>query len=431
MTNTKEFETGKIRRVGIIGGLRIPFCRSNTAYENQTNLDLASAAAKALVGRYDLKGKTLGDVAMGAVIKHSSDWNLTREVVLECGLAPQTPGFVVQRACGTSLDTTNLIASKIALGQMEVGIAGGTDTTSDVPVVFNKKFGRRLVDAGTARSMGERLKAFKGFSPGELAPSFPGVKEPRTGLSMGEHCELMAKEWDISRDAQDRLALASHQKAAAAFEQGFYDDLVAPHLGVEQDNILRPDTSLDKLSSLKPAFDKSGTGTLTAGNSTPLTDGASCALIASDDWAKANGHEIQAYLTYCKVSAVDYVAGEGLLMAPAHAVPQMLNDAGLTLDDFDFYEIHEAFAAQVLCTLKAWESDVWCQKNLGRKALGELDRDKLNVKGSSLALGHPFAATGTRIVSTAAKLLAEKGSGRCLISICTAGGMGVTAILER
>ncbi len=421
------------RRVAILGGVRIPFCRNNTAYHDVGNLGMSIKALGALVEKYKLHGEVLGEVALGAVLKHSSDWNLGREAALSSGLSPLTPGITMQRACGTGLDTVVDVANKIALGQIDAGVGGGSDTTSDVPITVGKRLRRRLLDANMARSFGERLKAFKGFKFRELKPEFPGVGEPRTGKSMGEHCEQMAKEWKIPREAQDQLAMESHKKAAAAYERGFYTDLVAPFRGLERDNILRPDTSLEKLSTLKPAFDKtSGQGTLTAGNSTPLTDGASVALLASEEWAAARNLEVQAYLVDAQVAAVDFVHGEGLLMAPCWAVATLLKRNNLTLQDFDFYEIHEAFAAQVLCTLKAWEDEEFCKTKLGAdKALGSIDRAKLNVVGSSLALGHPFAATGARIVATAAKLLKEKGRGRVLISICTAGGMGVAAIVER
>jgi len=421
------------RRVGVIGGVRIPFCRNNTAYYDIGNLGMSVRVLGALVERYGLQGKHLGEVAMGAVLKHSSDWNLAREAVLSSGLAPTTPGITMQRACGTSLDTIVAIANKIAVGQIDAGIGGGSDTTSDVPIAVNPKLRRRLLDLNRARSFGERLKAFKGFSFSELKPEFPGVGEPRTGKSMGQHCELMAQEWNISREDQDRLAFESHKKAAAAYDQGFYEDLVVPFRNLSRDNILRPETTIEKLATLKPAFDKSsGKGTLTAGNSTPLTDGASAVLLGTEEWAKANGLKVKAWFVDAQVAAVDFVHGEGLLMAPAWAVPQMLARNGLSLQDFDFYEIHEAFAAQVLCTLRAWESESFCREKLGlEKPLGSIDPAKLNVVGSSLALGHPFAATGGRIVATLAKLLEEKGSGRGLISICTAGGMGVTMILTR
>ncbi|MCX7557108.1 acetyl-CoA C-acetyltransferase [Xanthomonadaceae bacterium JHOS43] len=426
-------KTRSLQPVGVIGGVRIPFCRNNTAYHDVGNLGMSIRTLGALVERFGLHGEHLGEVAMGAVLKHSSDWNLAREAVLSSGLAPTTPGITMQRACGTSLDTIIAVANKIATGQIDAGIGGGSDTTSDVPIAVNKTLRRRLLDLNRARSVGERLKAFKGFSFREFKPEFPGVGEPRTGKSMGEHCEMMAKEWQIPRVEQDLLACESHRKAAAAFERGFYDDLIVPFRGVSRDNILRPETTPEKLATLKPAFDRhSGHGTLTAGNSTPLTDGASAVLLGTDEWAKARGLDVQAYIVDAQVAAVDYVHGEGLLMAPAWAVPQMLARHGLTLQDFDFYEIHEAFAAQVLCTLRAWESASFCRDKLGLdKALGSIDPTRLNVVGSSLALGHPFAATGGRIVSTLAKLLQEKGSGRGLISICTAGGMGVTAILER
>ena len=422
------------RRVAVLGGVRIPFCRNNTAYFDVGNLGMSVKTLGALVEKFGLHGEQLGEVAMGAVLKHSSDWNLGREAALSSGLSPLTPGITIQRACGTGLDTCLTIANKIALGQIEVGIGGGSDTTSDVPIAVNPRLRRRLLNLIRARSVGERLgAAMKGFSFREFKPEFPGVGEPRTGKSMGEHCEAMAKEWKITRAAQDQLAYESHQKAAAAYERGFFSDLVSPFRGLEKDNILRPDTSLEKLATLKPAFDKaSGNGTLTAGNSTNLTDGASAALLSSEAWARAHGKEIQAWFVDAQVAAVDFVHGDGLLMAPAWAVSQLLARNNLTLQDFDFYEIHEAFAAQVLCTLAAWESPEFCRDRLGRDApMGSIDRAKLNVVGSSLAVGHPFAATGARIVATAAKLLTERGSGRALISICTAGGMGVAAILER
>lgn len=424
----------EIKRVGVIGGIRIPFCRNNTAYAEVGNFGMSVKTLGALVERYALHGVELGEVAMGAVIKHPSDWNIAREATLSSGLAATTPAITTARACGTSLDNAIIVANKIATGQIEAGIAGGSDTTSDVPIVYGRRLQQRLLEINRAKLPMDKLKAaFKGFSFGELKPSFPGVAEPRTGKSMGEHCELMAREWQISREDQDRLAWESHQKAAAAYERGFFDDLVAPFRGLSRDNILRPEATLEKLATLKPAFDKtSGFGTLTAANSTPLSDGAAAVLLGSDAWAAARGLKVQAYLTHAEVAAVDFVKGEGLLMAPTVAVSRMLDRAGLSLQDFDYYEIHEAFAAQVLCTLRAWESEDFCRNKLGKDAaLGSIDPAKLNVNGSSLALGHPFAATGARVVATLAKLLEQKGSGRGLISVCTAGGMGVTAILER
>jgi acetyl-CoA C-acetyltransferase len=421
------------KRVGVVGGVRIPFCRNNTAYADVGNFGMSVKVLGTLVERFGLHGVELGEVAMGAVIKHSSDWNLAREALLSSGLAPTTPGITTARACGTSLDNAIIIANKIAAGQIDAGVAGGSDTTSDVPIVYGNRLRKRLLALNRAKTFKEKFSvATKGFSFKELKPSFPGVAEPRTGKSMGDHCELMAKEWHISREAQDQLALDSHRKLAAAYDAGLFDELLVPFRGLKRDGFLRPDTTLEKLASLKPAFDKtSGHGTLTAGNSTGLSDGAAAVLLASDEWAAARGLKIQAYLTHAQVAAVDFVHGEGLLMAPTVAVPRMLDQAGLTLQDFDFYELHEAFAAQVLCTLRAWESEDYCRRRLGRAALGSIDPAKINVNGSSLAVGHPFAATGARIVATLAKMLEKKGSGRGLISICTAGGMGVTAILER
>lgn len=422
------------RPVAILGGVRIPFCRQNTAYADVGNLGMSVRTLGALVERFGLHGQPLGEVAMGAVIKHAADWNLAREATLSSGLSPLTPGITLQRACGTSLDTIAHIANKIALGQIEAGIGGGSDTTSDVPIVYGRKLRTRLLAANRAKTPMAKLKTLaRGFRWSELKPEFPGVTEPRTGKSMGDHCEDMAKQWNIGRDSQDEWAVASHHKLAAGYASGFFDDLVVPFRGVSRDNILRADTSLEKLATLKPAFDRvSGRGTLTAANSTPLTDGAAAVLLASDDWAHSHGHAPLAWLRDMQVAAVDFVHGEGLLMAPTVAVPEMLRRQGLSLQDFDLYEIHEAFAAQVLCTLRAWESEDYCRNRLGLDApLGRIDPARINPLGSSLATGHPFAATGARIIATAAKQLQARGGGRALVSICTAGGMGVVAIVER
>ncbi len=419
------------RRVAIIGGVRIPFARGNGAYARVGNQEMLTETLRAVVDRYGLQGQRLGDVAAGAVMKHSSQWNLTRECVLGSGLAAETPGLDLQRACGTSLEAAIAMGNKIALGQIDAGIAAGVDTVSDPPVVFPKSFQQLLLNSFRAKTSAQRLGTWLGVRPRHFKPVLPGVTEPRTGLSMGESTELMVKTWGISREDQDEMALESHRKAAAAYAEGFYEGLVHPYLGLTQDNNIRADTSLEKLARLRPAFDPSG-GTLTAGNSTPMTDGASAVLLASEAWAREHKLPVLAYLSYGIVAAVDFVAQEGLLMAPAYAVPRMLADAKLTLQDFDFYEIHEAFAGQVLCTLKAWTDREYCRDKLGlNDVVGAIDRSKLNVKGGSLAIGHPFAATGTRIVATLAKILDERKAKRGLISICTAGGMGVTAIVER
>jgi acetyl-CoA C-acetyltransferase len=421
------------RRVAIIGGVRIPFARGNGAYAQVGNQEMLTAVLRGVVERYGLQGQRLDDVAAGAVMKHSSQWNLTRESVLGCGLAAETPGLDCQRACGTSLEAAILLGNKIALGQIDCAIAAGVDTVSDPPVVFPKSFQQLLLKSFRGKSASQRLGPWLGLRMKHLRPVLPGIAEPRTGLSMGESTELMVKTWGISRADQDQLAWESHQKAAAAYAAGFYADLVHDYLGLTQDNNIRSDTSLEKLAKLRPAFDTSGGGTLTAGNSTPMTDGASAVLMASEAWARERDLPVLAYLTFGKVAAVDYIdKKEGLLMAPAYAVPRMLSDAHLTLQDFDFYEIHEAFAGQVLCTLQAWTDPAFCRDRLGLQGtLGTIDRSKLNVKGGSLAIGHPFAATGTRMVATLAKILDENKAKRGLISICTAGGMGVTAILER
>ncbi|MBA4285648.1 MAG: acetyl-CoA C-acyltransferase [Xanthomonadaceae bacterium] len=420
------------RKVAILGGSRIPFARSNGAYATRSNSDMLTATLKGVVDKYQLHGERLGEVAAGAVLKHSRDFNLTRECVLSSGLSAETPAYDLQQACGTSLETVMTVGSKIALGQIESGIGAGVDTASDAPIGVGEGLRKILLEANRAKTAGQRLAAFAKFRPKDLVPLIPGNNEPRTRLSMGAHCELMAKQWGIPRAEQDQLALESHQKAALAYDSGFFGDLVVPYAGLARDNNLRGDTTLAKLASLKPAFDKAN-GTLTAGNSTPLTDGAAAVLLASDDWAKAHGHKPLAYLTAYETAAVDFASGrkDGLLIAPAFAVPRMLARMGLKLQDFDFYEIHEAFAAQVLCTLKAWESPTFCKERLGLdKPLGAIDRSRMNIRGSSLGLGHPFAATGARIVATLAKIISENGGGRGLISICTAGGMGVTAILE-
>jgi acetyl-CoA C-acetyltransferase len=423
------------RKVAIVGSARIPFCRNNTQYALRSNQDMLTAAFKGLVDKFQLHGERLGEVAAGAVLKHSRDFNLCRESVLSSGLAAETPASDVQMACGTGLQAAIHIANKIALGQIECGIAGGSDTASDAPIGVNEKVRKALLKANRAKTTGQRLAALATLNPGLFfVPNIPSVQEPRTRLSMGQHCELMAKEWKIAREDQDRLAFESHQKAAKAYDAGFYRDLLVPYSGVERDNNLRADTTLEKLATLKPAFDrKSGQGTLTAGNSTPLTDGASAVLLASEDWAKAHGLPILAYLSWCETAAIDHVTKkEGLLMAPAYAVPRMLKRAELKLQDFDFYEIHEAFAAQVLCTLKAWNDPKFCKDKLGLDAvLGEIDRAKMNVRGGSLAVGHPFGATGGRILGALAKIINDNGGGRGLISICAAGGLGVTAILEK
>ena len=425
----------KQKKVAIIGGNRIPFARSNGAYMGQSNAKMFTAALEGLIQRFSLSGKHLGEVVGGAVLKHSRDFNLIRECVLGSSLDPQTPGNDVQQACITGLQAAFQVANKINLGIIECGIAGGVDTTSDAPIAVGAKTRQALIKAGAAKSLGERLKALTGISLSNLIEP-PQNKEPLTGLSMGEHAAITALEWGITREAQDELAYLSHKNLADAYEEGFFDDLMTPFAGLERDSNLRADTTIEKLATLKPVFGKGAQATMTAGNSTPLTDGASTILLASEEWAKAQGLPILAYLTYQETAAVDFTGKtgkqEGLLMAPAYAVAKMLKRAGLKLQDFDFYEMHEAFASQVLATLKAWESEAFCKERLGLdQALGPIDRHKLNVKGSSLGCGHPFAATGGRILATAAKLLNQKGGGRALISICAAGGQGATAILEK
>jgi len=422
------------RRVAIVGGNRIPFARSNTVYATASNQEMLTSALDGLVERFNLHGERLGEVVAGAVLKHSRDFNLTRECVLGSRLAPETPAYDLQQACGTGLEAALLVANKIALGQIECGIAGGVDTTSDAPIGVNEGLRKILLQANRGKSTGEKIKSLLQIRPRHLAPAIPRNGEPRTGLSMGEHCELMAQTWAIPRDEQDQLAVASHQKLAAAYAEGWHDDLLTPFRGLTRDQNLRADISLEKLATLKPCFERSPRGTMTAANSTPLTDGASLVLLASEDWAKARGLPILAYWKDGEAAAVDFVGAgkEGLLMAPAYAVPRLLARNKLSLQDFDYYEIHEAFAAQVLCTLKAWEDADYCKTRLGLDApMGSIDRRKMNVKGSSLAAGHPFAATGGRIVANLAKLLSVAQEGRGLISICAAGGQGVTAILEK
>jgi acetyl-CoA C-acetyltransferase len=419
------------RRVAVLGGIRIPFARQNGPYAQASNQDMMTATLDALVDKYGLQGEVLGEVAAGGVLKHSRDFNLSRECVLGSKLAPETPAYDVQQACGTGLETTILIANKIALGQAESAVAGGFDTTSDAPIAVNEDLREILLEVYRSKSNAQRLRALAKIRPQYIVPEIPRNAEPRTGLSMGEHQAITTKEWGIGRAEQDELTVASHRNLAAAYDTGFQDDLVTPFLGLERDQNLRPDTSTEKLAKLKPVFGGED-GTMTAGNSTPLTDGASAVLLSSEEWASERGIPVQAYLVDAETAAVDYVhKREGLLMAPTYAVPRLLARHGLTLQDFDLYEIHEAFASQVLCTLRAWEDPVYCKERLGlEEPLGSIDRDKLNVRGGSLAAGHPFGATGGKIVGVLAKLLKERGSGRGLISICAAGGMGVTAIME-
>lgn len=423
----------QLRRVAIVGGNRIPFARSNTVYATASNQEMLTSALEGLVERYNLHGERLGEVVAGAVLKHSRDFNLTRECVLGSRLAPETPAYDIQQACGTGLEAAILVANKIALGQIDSGIAGGVDTTSDAPIGVNEGLRKILLEANRGKSNLDKLKSLLKIRPRHVVPAIPRNGEPRTGLSMGESCELMAQTWQIPRDEQDRLAFESHHKLAAAYEEGWQNDLMTPFRGLTRDQNLRPDIDLEKIGTLKPVFERGSRGTLTAANSTPLTDGASVVLLASEEWAKARGLPILAYFKDGEAAAVNFVdRQEGLLMAPVYAVPRLLARNGLSLQDFDYYEIHEALAAQVLCTLKAWEDPEYCKTRLGLdQPLGSIDRSKLNVKGSSLAAGHPFAATGGRIVANLAKLLSLAEQGRGLISICAAGGQGVTAIIER
>ena len=421
------------RPAAILGGNRLPFARSNRDYAHASNQDMLTAALDGLAGRFNLQGVEIGEVVGGAVLKHARDFNLTRESVLGSTLAPTSPAHDLQKACDTSLEAAISVANKIGLGQIDVGIASGADTTSDAPIELNDDLRRVLLEFNRARTPMDRVKLLGDLRPSQIVPEIPQNAEPRTGMSMGDHAAITAEEWGITREDQDALAAASHQNLAAAYERGFYDDLVTPYLGLDRDQNLRPDSTVESLAKLSPVFGKGPNATMTPGNSTPLTDGAAAVLLSTDEWAEEHGLPVLAHLTYARSAAVDYVHGdEGLLMAPAYAVPPMLEQAGLTLQDFDFYEIHEAFASTVLATLKAWEDPAYCKERLGlEEPLGSIDRDKLNVAGSSLATGHPFAATGARIVATAAKLLAEKGSGRALISVCAAGGNGLVAILER
>jgi len=422
----------KNNRVAIIGGTRIPFVKSFKEYSRTTNQEMLTAALQGLISKYKLDGKLLGDVALGVIMNSSLDWNLSREVVLGTTLDPRTPAFNLQRACGTSLETINLIALRIASGQIDSGIGGGSDSNSDLPIMVKRKLAWKLIDLNNAKTFGERLSRLLKINFSDWKPVLPNIVEPRTGMSMGQHTEKMVKEWKITREAQDQLSYESHRKASAAYAEGFYDDLLTEYKNVKRDTIVREDTTVEKLSKLKPAFDRSGQGSLTAGNSTVFTDGAGAVFLASEDYAKQNNLTVQAWFVDCQSAAVDYVHGAGLLMAPTVAVAQLLKRNNLKLQDFDFYEIHEAFAGQVLCTLKAWESEEYCRKELNlTQALGSIDQTKMNVKGGSVALGHPFGATGARVVSNMAKILSQHGKGRGLISVCTAGGMGVAAIVEK
>ncbi len=436
--DTSQTTSQSRRRVAVLGGNRIPFARSDRAYAEASNQDMFTAALGGLVDRFDLAGEKLGAVIGGAVLKHSRDFNLMRECVLGSALSSYTPAFDMQQACGTGLQAAISAADGIAAGRYQVAAAGGVDTTSDAPIGLGDNLRRTLLGLRRAKSNVQRVKLV-GKLPASLGIEIPVNSEPRTGLSMGEHQAVTAKRFGIKRVDQDELAAASHRNMAAAYDRGFFDDLVTPFLGLYRDDNLRPESSAEKLAKLKPVFGvKAGDATMTAGNSTPLTDGASVALLSSEDWAAEHSLEPLAYFVDAETAAVDYVSGaDGLLMAPTYAVPRLLARNGLSLQDFDFYEIHEAFASVVLAHLQAWESDEYCKERLGLDAaLGSIDRTKLNVNGSSLAAGHPFAATGGRILAQAAKQVAGKKAAsngqpvRALISICAAGGQGVAAILE-
>ena len=421
----------KINKVAVVGYNRIPFARHNTAYTSASNQDMMIAAMNGMIDRYKLNGLLLGEVAGGAVIKHTREFNLMRECVLGTSLDPATPACDLQQACDTGLEAAIYIGNKIALGQIEAGIAGGVDSTSNVPIVLSEPLRKQLLEIRRAKSTGNRISKILGIKLKHLKPVAPGIDEPRSGLSMGGHTEITAKHYKIPREEQDAFALQSHQKMAKAYEEGFFKDMITPYLGLDADNNLRRDSSLEKLAKLKPAFDKVN-GTLTAGNSTPFTDGASCVLLASESWAKDHGLPVLAYITNAEVAAIEYVKQrKNLLLAPVYAASRMLKRSGLKLQDFDFYEIHEAFAAQVLATLRIWESAELMKEFGFDHSLGSIDRAKINVKGSSLAAAHPFAATGGRIIATVAKLLNEKGSGRGFISVCAAGGQGITMIMEK
>ncbi|AYN04168.1 acetyl-CoA C-acetyltransferase [Flavobacterium sp. 140616W15] len=424
-------DSDKIRKVAIVGYNRIPFARANTAYAKVGNQDMMVATLNGLIEKHKLQGKLLGEVAGGAVIKHTYDSNLIRECVMKTSLDPATPACDLQQACDTGIESAIYIANKIALGQIESGIAGGVDSISDIPIAVSENLRKIILNARKEKTLGGKIKQFFKLRPKDFTPLVPQNEESQTGLSMGGHTEITAKYYKISREDQDNLALQSHLNMAKAYDEGFFNDMTTPFQGLDKDNNLRRDSTLEKLAKLPPAFDKIN-GTLTAGNSTPLTDGASCILLASEQWAKENNLPILAYITFAEVAAIEYVKNQqNLLLAPLFAASRMLDKAGLTLQDFDYYEIHEAFAAQVLATLKIWESPD-LSKELGlKKSLGAIDRNKLNVKGSSLAAAHPFAATGGRIIGVMAKLLNEKGSGRGFISICAAGGQGITMIIEK
>ncbi len=433
---SKPKSSSNQHRVAVLGGNRIPFARSNGPYADASNIDMLTAALDGLIERFNLQDERVGEVVAGAVLKLSRDLNLTREAALNTALDPHTPTYDIAQACGTGLQATFASANKIALGIIDSAITGGVDTTSDAPIAIGDGLRKVILKLGAAKNNKQRLQALTSLDPRDLIES-PQNGEPRTGLSMGEHQAITTLEWNISREDQDQLAFNSHKNLARAYDEGFFDDLITPYKGLTRDNNLRPDSTLEKMGQLKPVFGKNNANpTMTAANSTPLTDGASCVLLANDEWAEAHGLKPLAYIVHQETAAVDFIGKsgmtEGLLMAPAYAVPRMLERAGLSLQDFDFYEIHEAFAGQVLSTLSAWEDETFCQERLGLDAaLGSIDRSKLNVNGSSLAAGHPFAATGGRILATAAKLLDQKGSGRALISICAAGGQGVTCILEK
>jgi acetyl-CoA acyltransferase len=423
------------RRVAVVAGVRTPFAKSGTVFRDVSAVALARHAARELLYRSEVVGQEIDEVVFSQVVPSVLTPNVAREVSLLPQLPPSVPAYTINRACASAAQAINNAADQIQLGHADVILAGGVESLSDLPILHSRRFSRVLVEASKARSVGTRVATLGRVRPRDLIPVTPAIAEPSTGETMGQSAEKMAKENGITREEQDRVALMSHQRASAATQDGRLVGEIAPWFGgpemdevVSQDNGIRADTSLDALAKLKPVFDRKY-GTVTAGNSSPLTDGAAAVLLMSEEKARALGHEPLAYIRSYAVSAVD--PGWQLLMGPVYAVPKALERAKLTWDELGLVEIHEAFAAQVLSNAQAWGSQAWADRLGLPGPVGEVDWDRTNVAGGSIAIGHPFGATGARLVTTLANEMQRRDVEFGLISICAQGGMGYAMVLER
>jgi acetyl-CoA acyltransferase len=423
------------KRVAIVAGLRTPFAKQWSAYREVSALDLANLVVAELLQRIDLDPEEIQQVVYGQVVPSVEAPNIAREIVLATGMPKSIEAYSVSRACATSYQSTVNVAEAIMAGVIDTGLAGGADSASNVPITVSKRLAEALIAATKARSIGERMQAFAGLRPRDLAPVPPAIKEFSTGLSMGESAEKMAKENHIGREAQDEFAHRSHTLAAKAWAEGKFDDEVMEvfvpnrfNEAIREDNLIRKDGELEKYAKLKPAFDRKH-GTVTAGNSSPLTDGASALVLMREDKAKAHGFDVLGFIRSYAFAALD-PAGQ-LLMGPSYATPLALDRAGVKVSDLDLIDMHEAFAAQILSNTQAFESAEWSEKHLGRsEKIGDIDWDKFNVTGGSISIGHPFAATGARQITQTLRELKRRGGNLALCTACAAGGLGAAMVLE-